>query len=330
MNILKQALIATFIPFLAINFMATAMDNLKFNELILRPFKHENYKPTIELINYAKKVGYGDQGCINNLNEAGIKTKPNSPLIPFIVTIDPQVMQTATQQINDEKEEMITILQEEALNKQHLPDLYPNILRKMDTFNKRAQLIKKSAQKLEETPNLPWPTLIPVEHLNDSNIKINLYNDLPTNLQFNEYQTIENLKKTFEEKPTTTFYTLKSTTYKTLNNAANRTISEEERNDITWEIIEEIDLQKQHLRSNKIIKKNRLQNDALQQLPNRTLPNSNIIMVDCNYHLHGENGYSEKRTRDEALANLTPNVFGFLNDRENGYKKRKLTSEFIA
>ncbi len=327
---LKQTLIATFIPFLAINFMATAMDNPKFNELILRPFKHENYKPTIELIKDTKKIGYGDEDCIKNLNEAGIKAKPNSPLIPFIVTINPQVMKTAYQQIKDEGEEAMTIWNEEVLNKQHLPDLYPNILRKMDTFNKRCKLIKNSAQKLKETPNLSWPTLIPVEYLDDSNIELNLDNHSPINLQFNECQTVENLKKTFAEKPTTTFFTLKKATCDMLNNAAIIGTTEEEDEIIGSEVLNEIAPKKQYLRSNEIVKKRESQYEDPQIIFDTTLPKSSIIVVDCNYHLHGENGYSEKRARDEALANLKPNIFGFLNDRENGYKKRKLTSEFNA
>jgi hypothetical protein len=326
MNMPKQALIAISVSLLVINFMAVGMDNPKFNELILRDFKHEKIKPIIRLINNSKKIGYGDQNCISNLNEAGFKAEKNSPLIPFIVTVDPRVRQTAMQQIKDEKEEISTILREEAINKQHLPELYGNIQRKIYIFNQRAQLITESAQKLEKTPNLPWPTVMPVGHLNDSNIQLNLYNTVPAiDLQFNECQTVETLKKTFAEKPTTIFFTLKKATCDMLNNAANVALTQEERDDITLEIIDEITPQKQYLRSNEVIKRREFQHDDLQVLPNDTLPKSNMIMVDFNYHNHGENGYSEKRTRDEALANLNPNIFGFLNDREIGYKKRKLT-----
>ncbi len=321
---LKQALITVYVPFLAINFMAVGMDNPKFNELILRDFKHEKFKPIIRLMHDAKKIGYGDQSCISNLNEAGFQAKINSPLIPFIVTIDPQVRQVAMQQIKDEKDEITAILNEEAANKQHLPDFYETIQRKVDTFNQRAELIKTSALNLESTPNLPWPTVIPIKHLDDNNIKINLYNSSPIDLQFNECQTVEKLKKTFAEKPTTIFFTLKSTTCNILNNAAHIALTQDERDDITLEIIDEIHPQKQYLRSNEVIQKHH-QYDALQILPNATLPRSNMIMVDFNYHNHGENGYAEKRTRDEALANLNHNVFGFLNDRETGHKKRKLT-----
>lgn len=313
MTKLKTALNGIILSFLAAHCTAICMDNSKFNELILRPFAHEAHKPTIKLLPH-EEIGYGDANCIRHLNEANFKANDNSPLIPFKITIEPNIIGIATQQILDEKREIIQILREEVKNNRELA------AQKINIFNKRSELIQKSAVELQSTPHLPWPTLIPVKLLDDSNITLNLYNSLPIHLTFNECQKLASLQKKFEQKPTNVFFTIPQVLANKLN-AIHAETPEEEKDTISIEILDYIQPQKTELRlQKKIIEKRDRQHDDLQILPSETLPQSNIIVHKSNYHLHGENGYSQAKERREILATLPNNTFNFFKNREYGHK----------
>lgn len=290
-------------------------------EIITSPFNHDQYKTTIKLTNPAR-IGYGDTDYINHLNSINIPAKQDDPLVTVKFRIEQNLQNVVDQQITEDGLKITKILNQ--LTPETL-ETYKLRREQFAALSERREKIYTSAKALWETSKLPWPPAIPAKYLDDNCSILNLNGNTPVEVTFNENKELIDLITKFKEKPTTLFCTL-SEELATKIVSINEQTSQETREIIKTELFQQVTIKKEELKTNKLIKRRPRQDDDLQEFEPKLLPNSNVVEHMCNYHEHGKKSYSDKKRRNELIAGLNNNTLAFLNDRENGYKKRKLST----
>lgn len=281
------------------------------DEIIQRPFNHAKFPITVKLTENPK-IGYLDTTGIEDFNEI-LSVQAHDPFVTITQNIDEdKLTNVVCEQISAEHKECTTLLN------------------KLTSHDRAEQTERCKTRKNElytsfnELKNWTIPALLPVKYLQNDE-PLTLKDGSSIYLDFKDDKKLHTLLASFKQQPTTLFCHLTAKSahkIRVLEDGESLTPDEEK------SINAEVDAKKIEFRNRQIIERKEVDYTIdLQEYSHKLLPDSDIVTHDSNYHLHGENGYSEKRTRDEALAHLNPNAFGLLNDRQGGYKKRKITSQ---
>ena len=293
-----------------LSFTKSSMD-----EILQRPFQHEKKCPITIQLTENPKIGYLDTTGVEDFNEI-LPVQAHDPFVTITSNIDQKLLKNILlEQVTNESVDCNILLNKLNTNN--------DIEREEKTkqtkrFDERKNRMVESASNLT---TLQIPPIFPIKYLQtDDSCNIN---NTSVCLNFKEDKKLNTLLTTFKQQPTTLFCHLTPESATRLRLINGEALENEDKKIIQTEV----DAIKTDFRNKKIVER-KPYGDVLedQDYSYSLLPNSDIVTHYCNYHQHGENGHSDKRTRDEALANLNPNAFGFLNDRENGYKKRKLSS----
>jgi hypothetical protein len=283
------------------------------DEIMKRPFNHTDHPAIIVQLTDEPKIGYMDAFGIEDLKPTALSAEQSDPFVTIAHEIAPNILDIACQQASAEQKELQAILDKLNMNNKTEEEEKRDQLAR---FSRRLHGMQTSVHNIR---NSNLPPFIPIKHLEDGNT-IHIIKDTPIRLEFKEGKKLNTLMATFKQQPTSLFCHLTPESAEKL-----RTIdtNELEADDITA-LFAEVDVIKNEFRNREIVE--RIPHGEIREDQNYLFDHiltSNIVEHYCNYHKHGNNGYSEKERRDEVLTSLNDNVFTFLKDRESGRRKKR-------
>jgi|SRR4030095_1552234 hypothetical protein len=285
-------------------------------------YQNHRYSPmqaTIKLQDYPA-IGYGNQFCINALNEANIPTHQHQPLIPANIFYIDHTKETSQLDYNTDltqknplslRQEILTLtIQLQEPIEQKIKSLYSQNMTKeiRDLWNHNLAVSNHIQYRSNTLVNQCIPSLIPIHLLFSSAIKnITLFGRYNITFFFDEHEKLYHCLKYFHNTPLA-ITMLKTKTIEKINKrdrllALNNTAFNNETGLLTNKITEECNNQayktNNELEITKIIHNQR----PLENPFNILFLNSEntIIAAPLISHRHDTNGYTQEKLREDCF-----------------------------